>query len=142
MAPGLSAGGRLRSRTSDISDLLRGRHDPKTSTDSQLPPPVPPHQSEPAAAPKLKGKFSFLARKRKPSAVSPAPARAATDAAQRAKGKGKEGASPVPAVGAAPGGHLPTPRSNVAQTVWQRKAEGRTLARGRPVPVLDPHLYL
>ncbi|KAH9903410.1 hypothetical protein C8Q73DRAFT_722145, partial [Cubamyces lactineus] len=82
MAPALSPAGRLRSRTSDISDLLRGRHDGKTSTDSQAPPPIPTLPAEPSTTPsKPKSKFSFLGRIRKPSAVSPASARAANDAA-------------------------------------------------------------
>ncbi|KAI0325372.1 hypothetical protein GY45DRAFT_252501 [Cubamyces sp. BRFM 1775] len=114
MPPALSPAGRLRSRTSDISDLLRGRHDAKTSTDSQAPPPIPTHLAEPAATPsKPKSKFSFLGRMRKPSAVSPASARVANDAAaskrdqqtqqQRQSHQGGEDASTtVPSPSSAP----------------------------------------
>ncbi|KAJ3001389.1 hypothetical protein NUW54_g6456 [Trametes sanguinea] len=94
MPPTLSPAGRLRSRTSDISDLLRGRHDAKTSTDSQQrPPPIPTHLADPVTpTTKPKGKFSFLGRKRKPSAVSPSSARVANDAVAAKQGQDGEGA--------------------------------------------------
>ncbi len=66
--------------------------------------PVPTHLADPTTPPKPKGKFSFLARKRKPSAASPASARTATEAAQR--DKKNEGLPPVPSIGASPS-HLP-----------------------------------
>ncbi|PIL29051.1 hypothetical protein GSI_09099 [Ganoderma sinense ZZ0214-1] len=84
-----SPSGRIRSRTSDISDFLRGRHDAKASMDtpSRLPPPsqipaiprLSPSAAElvPVTPPKSKHKFSFLARKRKQS-LSPSSAK--TDA--------------------------------------------------------------
>ncbi|KAI9056324.1 hypothetical protein FKP32DRAFT_1607881 [Trametes sanguinea] len=93
MPPTLSPAGRLRSRTSDISDLLRGRHDAKTSTDSQQrPPPIPTHLADPVTpTTKPKGKFSFLGRKRKPSAVSPSSARVANDAVAAKQAQDGEG---------------------------------------------------
>ena len=81
MPPALSPSGRVRSRTSDISDFLRGRHDPKSSSDLQPPPPVP-HLPE-QVTPKHKSKFAFLGRKRLPS-FSPASAKAEAAAASAA----------------------------------------------------------
>ncbi|TBU41197.1 hypothetical protein BD309DRAFT_289407 [Dichomitus squalens] len=78
---------RARSRTSDLSDFLRGRHDSKASTDapsrpspSQIPhvPRLSPLSADPDASPatppKSKSKFAFLARKRK-SSLSPSSAK-------------------------------------------------------------------
>ncbi|TFK84909.1 hypothetical protein K466DRAFT_208473 [Polyporus arcularius HHB13444] len=79
MPPTLSPSSRVRSRTSDISDFLRGRHDPKTSSDLQPPPPVP-YLPEPVTPPKNRSKFAFLGRKRKPS-FSPSPANTGVAAA-------------------------------------------------------------
>ncbi|KAI0752722.1 hypothetical protein C8Q80DRAFT_1267227 [Daedaleopsis nitida] len=80
MPAALSPSGRVRSRTSDISDFLRGRHDHKTSTDLQSPPPLP-HFTDPVTPSKQKSKFAFLARKRKSSFTPTNPGASAAIAA-------------------------------------------------------------
>ncbi|CCM03063.1 uncharacterized protein FIBRA_05183 [Fibroporia radiculosa] len=62
---------RLRSKTSDFSDLLRGKH-PESHV------PSPPPLSEPDHSPaKGKSKISFFGRRRKTSSASPSSARSA-----------------------------------------------------------------
>lgn len=71
MAPGLSPAGRLRSRTSDLSDLLRGNQKAHPS-DSMIPPvpSIPP--SDGLVPAKSRRKLAdFLNRKRKTSGVAP-----------------------------------------------------------------------
>ncbi|KZT04966.1 uncharacterized protein LAESUDRAFT_813837 [Laetiporus sulphureus 93-53] len=66
-----STGGRLRSKTSDISDLIRGNHAHAKHSDAlSSPPPVPP-LPEPDSASKSKSKISFFARRRKSTSASP-----------------------------------------------------------------------
>lgn len=71
MAPGLSPAGRLRSRTSDLSDLLRGNQ--KSHSSDSTAPPVPPVPPSDGLAPaKSRRKLAdFLNRKRKTSGVAP-----------------------------------------------------------------------
>ena len=104
MPPALSPSGRVRSRTSDISDFLRGRHDPKTSSDLQPPPPVP-HLPE-QGTPKHKSKFAFLGRKRlasfSPSSAKTDPAAAAA-VGRRAHEANLKDVPPLPASLSDPG---------------------------------------
>ncbi|OSC99665.1 hypothetical protein PYCCODRAFT_801178 [Trametes coccinea BRFM310] len=137
MPPTLSPAGRLRSRTSDISDLLRGRHDAKTSSDSQQrPPPIPTHLAEPVTpTSKPKGKFSFLGRKRKPSAVSPSSARVANDAVAAKQGQEGEGtlqSSPVlDRVDAPPGmACIRAGQKTLVNVVSRRRGGGATTSLG------------
>ena len=112
MPNALSPSARVRTRTSDISDFLRGRHDPKASSDSQrtLPPPVPrPGLSpahEPVTPPKPKSKFAFLGRKRlasfSPSSAKTDPAAAAA-VGRRAHETNLKDVPPLPASLSDPG---------------------------------------
>ncbi|RPD61665.1 hypothetical protein L227DRAFT_57161 [Lentinus tigrinus ALCF2SS1-6] len=127
MPPALSPSGRVRSRTSDISDFLRGRHDAKISSD--LPPPPVPLLPDPVTPPKHKSKFGFLGRKRKPS-FSPSSAKtsaavAATAAAAIATSSGGNNVHPTDHVH---GGTQPSPAG----------PSGRTPSRDLPpLPPLD-----
>ncbi|OJT10704.1 hypothetical protein TRAPUB_12797 [Trametes pubescens] len=96
--------------------------------------PVPTHLADPTTPPKPKGKFSFLARKRKPSAASPASARTATEAAQR--DKKNEGLPPVPSIGASPS-HLPPAGSAAGAS-----SQNATPASLPPLNVSPPSLGL
>ncbi|KAI0922693.1 hypothetical protein AcV5_009596 [Taiwanofungus camphoratus] len=70
--PGRSSTSRLRSKTSDLSDLLRGSRTEAKQSETHLAPPVP---QLPEAETQAKGKriIPFLGRRRKSSSVSPSP---------------------------------------------------------------------
>ncbi|EED81526.1 predicted protein [Postia placenta Mad-698-R] len=89
-----SSAGRLRSKTSDISDLIRGtsRTDPRQSEVPAAPPvsTLPPSDTDGASKPKHR--LSFFGRRRKSSSVSPSSAKSA-DARTRSD---EEAPPPVP----------------------------------------------
>ena len=70
LAPGRSPG-RLRSKTSDLSDILHGRTSSSRPSDADVPPLPTPSIATSATPTKPKGKLAgFLARKRKSGGIA------------------------------------------------------------------------
>jgi len=67
---------RLRSKTSDISDLLRGSRPDAKQPETHLAPPMPPTLDADSQT-RVKHKMSFFGRRRKSSTVSPSSAKSA-----------------------------------------------------------------
>ena len=81
-APARTSTSRLRSKTSDLSEFLRGGRAEHRQPESSLPVPSLPDASlDPQS--KGKHKISFFGRRRKSSSVSPAAAKAAESKAQQ-----------------------------------------------------------
>ncbi|KZT65184.1 hypothetical protein DAEQUDRAFT_540035 [Daedalea quercina L-15889] len=82
-SPGRTSTSRLRSKTSDLSDFLRGGRNDQRQLESDLL-PLPPHpDTQPETPSKGKHKISFFGRKRKSSFVSPVAAKPAESRVQR-----------------------------------------------------------
>ncbi|PCH37401.1 hypothetical protein WOLCODRAFT_167462 [Wolfiporia cocos MD-104 SS10] len=67
--------GRLRSKTSDLSDLLRGGRADARPPEANLLPPLPALPELDASSAKAKTKISFFTRRRKSTSVSPSSAK-------------------------------------------------------------------